>query len=260
MTSKSAKISKTEDLEVGKKVKTVALDQNMDSMSCVSTQLPDDHMDSMSCVSTQRLDEKDSGDSMDTSTASKRSKARNEEGRGPARKDKRIARAKAHKTEVLGIEWKDKEAMRVENAEKALPGCKGTIAVAIQSSLLDQAKEEKAPDDDEKRQIIEEALIKEIPVNQKRWIQMIDGEPRCIICDKQATEGHVVSSEHVKRIEEDCIGDLNGGKSKTTRRFNGDLCTGVPTKKKMYDFWGDALENLVKVAMEIHQKKGFLGE
>ena len=85
---------------------------------------------------------------------------------------------------------------------------------------------------------------------------MIDGEPRCIICDKQATEGHVVSSEHVKRIEEDAIGELMGGKAKTTRRFNGDLCTGVPTKKLMYDFWGDALENLVKVAMEIHQKKG----
>ena len=77
-----------------------------------------------------------------------------------------------------------------------------------------------------------------------------------MICQKWATEGHLTSSEHVKRIEEDAIGTLIGGKACSTRRFNGDMCTGVLTKKKMYDFWGDALENMPKRAKEIHLEKG----
>ena len=60
----------------------------------------------------------------------------------------------------------------------------------------------------------------------------------------------------MKRIEEDAIGTLIGGKACSARRFNGDMCTGVPTKKKIHDFWGDALENLPRAAMEIHIEKG----
>ena len=60
----------------------------------------------------------------------------------------------------------------------------------------------------------------------------------------------------MKRMEQDAIGTFMAGKAQSTRRFNGDMCTGVPTKKKMYDFWGDALENMPKVAMGIHLKKG----
>ena len=44
-----------------------------------------------------------------------------------------------------------------------------------------------------------------------KWIHMENGEPRCMICQKWATEGHLTSSEHVKRIEEDAIGTLMGG-------------------------------------------------
>ena len=35
------------------------------------------------------------------------------------------------------------------------------------------------------------------------------------------------------------------------------MCTGVLTKKLMYDFWGDCLENMSLEAKKIHQKKGF---
>ena len=103
---------------------------------------------------------------------------------------------------------------------------------------------------------IEDALIKEIPPDMTKWIHMVNGEPRCRICQKWATEGHLKSSEHVKRIEEDALGTLMGGEAKTTRRFNGDMCTGVLTKKLMYEFWGDALANLPKAASEIHAKVG----
>ena len=85
---------------------------------------------------------------------------------------------------------------------------------------------------------------------------MVNGQPRCVICQKWATEGHLTSSAHVKRIEEDAIGTLMGGAAQTPRRFNGDLCTGVLTKKLMYNFWGDALTNLPKAAKEVHESVG----
>ena len=89
-----------------------------------------------------------------------------------------------------------------------------------------------------------------------RWVQIVDGELRCLICGKAATKGHLQSSEHVKRIEEDAIGMYLGGNALRTWRFNGDQCVGVPTKRKLYDFWGDALENLIAAAREIHLRKG----
>ena len=74
---------------------------------------------------------------------------------------------------------------------------------------------------------------------------------------KCATEGHVKSIEHVKRIEEDALGTTIAGHAQTTRRYNGDLCVGVLTKTLIYQFWGDAVENLVRYAMDIHRAKGF---
>ena len=228
-----------------KSKRKVSFDQS-DSKSCASTQLPDEN-DALS----------GSADSMDTSCASKLSKSRSEKGRGPNRELKRLERSKKHK-ESLGLQWKEPEERKVENAEKMLPGFKGTAAVGMQDFFLRQKSKEEAPnwDDDSKRKVIEKDLVKEIPVDMCRWVQMVEGEPRCLLCQKQATEGHLVSSEHVRRIEEDAIGTLMGGKADTTRRFNGDLCKGVPTKKLIKDFWGDALENLPRVAMDIHRKKG----
>ena len=74
---------------------------------------------------------------------------------------------------------------------------------------------------------------------------------------KCATEGHVKSIEHVKRIEEDALGTTIAGDAQTTRRYNGDLCVGVLTKTLIYQFGGNAVENLVRYAMDIHRAKGF---
>ena len=60
---------------------------------------------------------------------------------------------------------------------------------------------------------------------------------------------------HLKRIEEDAIGTLMGGQAQSTRRFRGDMCRGVLIKKRMYEFWGDALEHLLFVANKIHIEK-----
>ena len=108
-----------------------------------------------------------------------------------------------------------------------------------------------------KKKDIEDALVKDIPVEMCRWIKIVNGEPYCQICKKSATEGHVKSIEHVKRIEEDALGTTIAGHAQTTRRYNGDLCVGVLTKTLIYRFWGNAVENLVKWAMEIHRAKGF---
>ena len=115
---------------------------------------------------------------------------------------------------------------------------------------------EELPGRVEKLLAIEDALVKEIPVEMNHWVQMVNGEPRCFVCNKVATQGHLISSEHMKRMEEDAIGTFMAGKAQSTRRFNGDMCTGVPTKKKMYEFWGEALENLLSATKEKHLKKG----
>ena len=78
-------------------------------------------------------------------------------------------------------------------------------------------------------------------MDMARWVQIVDGESRCLICGKVATKGHLQSSEHVKRIEEDAIGTYMGGNALTTRRFNGDKCVGVPTKKNALRLLGRCL-------------------
>ena len=100
------------------------------------------------------------------------------------------------------------------------------------------------------------AFLKEIAGGMQKWVQMVKKEPRCILCGKAATRGHLLSSEHMKRMVEDAIGTYMAGNASSTRRFNGDMCTGVLTKKKMYDYWGEGLENLVISAVEIHYDKG----
>ena len=92
-----------------------------------------------------------------------------------------------------------------------------------------------------------------------KWVHNVDGEPRCVICGKAATVGHLESSEHVKRIEDDALGTIMCGDALTTRRFNGDKCVGVATKRLLYNFWGNVLENLSRVAMGIHLQRVLFG-
>ena len=172
---------------------------------------------------------------METGTSSKMSKSRPERERGPNRNEKKLKRAQQFYKEQ-GLEWKEVGQQREEATELAT-GLKGSVASSVHAHILEQKKNEPAPEGDEQLKAIEDALVKVDEVEMGRWIHTVDGEPRCLICNKYATEGHLKSSDHVKRIEEDAIGTLIGGKACSTRRFNGDMCTGVPTKKKMYQFW-----------------------
>ena len=103
------------------------------------------------------------------------------------------------------------------------------------------------------------SLVKEILGDISQGVQMIGGEARCLICNKKLTVDHLQSFEHVKRIEEYAIGKLMGPLGHgafTTRGFNGDLCRGVPTKKSIKEFWGDALTFLPRAARASHIKMG----
>ena len=209
-------------------------------------------------VQTPVSDEKnsDSADSMTTGTSSKISSSRPERERGPKRKAKKTRRAQEH-YEKLGKVWKDKEQLKQEAAELALPGMHGSVASSTYTAMLEDKHLEPLPNALERELAIANALVKEIPLEMSKWVRKNEiGEPRCFLCNKSATEGHLKSCEHLKRIEEDAIGTLMCGNAESARRFNGDLCTGVPTVKKMREFWGDALENLPNHAMAIHIEKG----
>jgi hypothetical protein len=229
-----------------------------------STAVPNDDLLSMAPTESQMEDSQmadgdsqmgDSDDSMTTNQTSKTSNSRAEKQRGPKRKAKKLERAKAHAAKK-GLEWKTKEALDKASAELALPGWKGTTAIAQHQNLFEKKINESAPSGEARQEMIEEAFAKEVPYDMQKWVKLKDGQAYCEICKKFATASHLESTDHIKRMEEDAIGTLMGGNAESTRRFDGDKCTGILTKKLMYTYWGDALEHLLQAAKDIHIKKG----
>ena len=93
-------------------------------------------------------------------------------------------------------------------------------------------------------------------MNQQKYIVIQNGGPFCIVCRKVATEAHVASGAHMLKMEEEAISNSMGGDAKSLRRFEKDvLCQGPATKKLIFEFWGDAIQNLPQVSREIHEKK-----
>ena len=144
---------------------------------------------------------------MDTKSSSKHSKARAEKDRGPKRKAKMIAKSKKHYAK-LGKPWVDDPQKHRQLAAELATGMKGSVASGSHTQAIEAKREIEAQPTS-----IEDALIteSEIPLDMTKWIRMVDGHPRCMICNKWVTEWHLTSSEHVKRIEEDAIGTLMGG-------------------------------------------------
>ena len=96
----------------------------------------------------------------------------------------------------------------------------------------------------------------EVPESQERFVEYIDGDYYCRICKKRGW-AHLQSGAHLKRVEEQCLGDIMTGKALSTRRLE---CTngmpGLLTKRAVYKFWGEAVENLAKTAKVIISTKG----
>ena len=167
-----------------------------------------------------------------------------------------MERAKKHK-EAQGKDWDPN--IRQKMAELSLSNsgpfaAKGSVAVSMHSQAIDQQTAKYKEEDCDTR--VEDALIKEIPVDQQRYISMKDGEPYCNLCKKVATESHVAGGSHLLKMEESAISDAMGGSTVVGQRRFGELCQGVATAKLIFNFWGDAITDLPRVAKEIHAKKG----
>ena len=120
---------------------------------------------------------------MDTGTSSKMSNSRPERQRGPARKAKKLRRAQLHR-QAQGKEVFEVGQQREEATELAT-GLKGSVASSVHAHVLEQKKNEPAPEGDEQLKAIEDALVKEIPWEMGRWVQMVnDGEPLVLNFDQ----------------------------------------------------------------------------
>ena len=84
----------------------------------------------------------------------------------------------------MGLDWVEPEQLRNEAAALALPGVDHDIAVSMHDLILAQRQNEPNPEGEEKLMMIEDALVKEIPEDQNRWVQMKDGNPYCFLCKK----------------------------------------------------------------------------
>ena len=117
-------------------------DRAFDTMSCVSTHVP-----VMSDSDTPRTE-------AITSRLSHKRK-----NRGPGWQEKNRKRVRAW-YEFNGWAWKNKEQGEQDQSEVALPGLKGSVALSQHDEIIEK---ESAPTKEDKKQIIEDALVKEIP-------------------------------------------------------------------------------------------------
>jgi hypothetical protein len=206
-----------------------------------------------------------SAQSMTTSMSSKRSNSRREADRGPKRAAKRAERARQNNIKKEQEERNNPNYLH-KQAERAMSSsgpwaCKGSMATAMYNMTINEKKKEYEeqqakgdPEDFEKR--VRDSLIKEIPVDQQKYVKVLNGEPYCVLCKKVATEGHIASQAHILKMEEEAISNFLGGCASSMRRFQADLCVGVATKKLIYEFWGDAIQQLPEATKRIHKEKG----
>ena len=135
----------------------------------------------------------------------------------------------------------------------AATGLDAEVATAAHGAVLAAARAAPCPPIASR---VRRSLDYSVPDDMARWVQPdADGQLFCRICKKRATQEHLRSPTHAKRIEEDAILNAYTGRAGTTRRFAGKLCTGRPTQQKIMQFWGDAVPHLPWVAMHVHKLK-----
>ena len=98
-----------------------------------------------------------SDDSMTTETSSKLSRSRRESDRGPKRVKRQLERARKHKL-ARGESWVPPDILRRQAAEAAT-GLHGSVAEEVQGEKMHEKKAEPLPDQEEKRKLIEDALM-----------------------------------------------------------------------------------------------------
>ena len=194
---------------------------------------------------------------MVTFSTEKRSRSKPESKRNIARQERRRLRSQKHYEEKGWTWYDDPKARKEAQAQRAFPRMPGSAASEHFQQLIEQKQGEPVPADEEKEDMIEDCMAYE---NEKthNCIRVIDGVAKCTLCNKQATQGHLTSTEHPKRMNEQSLGTMMVGKAQTTRRFWAEKCTGCPTVSSIQEFWGDALTHLPMVARRIHEQKGII--
>ena len=215
----------------------------------------------------------DSDDSMETSTAAKSHKqsegsSRSNRTRGPARKAKLEARRNAYydalreKIRLEPDKYPDNlsRSTRQGTAEQAT-GLAGEGARDAHARLLQDvtlSAQRAHPERTQNQATADWLAYPPPPPLGDKIIQRADGTVFCALCHKQLTEAHLNSALHRERAEEDAIGTLMAGNAGSGRRFErgGRGMPGIPTKRGLLEFWGDALPNLPKAAGKKLEEKG----
>ena len=87
--------------------------------------------------------------------------------------------------------------------------------------------------------------------------QVVDGyaQETCMLCSCVATEGHLASEGHLRRLEDQALGDLLAGRAQSMRNItDGRVNRGMyelPTQAAALRHWGDSLPNLVPAGLAI---------
>ena len=197
---------------------------------------------------------------MTTKTTTTRSNSKPERLRNEKRQAYKKQRSKEHH-EKMGLPWfEDVDDWRAWKARNNYDTKKmrGSAGYSHYKHLMEEKEAEPVPEESEKKHMIDLCMDYEEPEDTNDYIQVIEGIKQCTLCGKQATTGHLESTEHHKRREEHSMATMMVGPAKTTRRFCGDKCTGCPTKSLIQTFWGDAVTHLPLYAMRAHREKGVI--
>ena len=86
---------------------------------------------------------------------------------------------------------------------------------------------------------------------------VVDGwvQDTCLLCSCTATEGHLASTSHLRKLESQALGDLLVGRAESLRNIsNGRHNRGmyeIPTQAAAFRHWGRGLTNLVPAGLDI---------
>ena len=83
----------------------------------------------------------------------------------------------------------------------------------------------------------------------------------CTLCGKVATNEHLLSADHRRKLDDQALGDLLAGQARTTRNLTqGVINQGMyelPTQAAALAFWGESLPNLIPAGLAIlHRSAG----
>ena len=165
-----------------------------------------------------------------------------------------------------GREW---TAMSPQELASIREGGAGSMASLIRVDHVSRAAEEALAQNPVSR--IESALARlHIPEQEtppdyaEQFIRrtVADGWPQetCLLCDCTATEAHLASTAHLRRLEAQALGDFLAGPAKSLRnitdgRHNSGMYE-IPTQAAALRHWGASLTNLVPAGLEILREKG----